>query len=287
LALQICTTPGKHVKIAAEELRNMRSFLRISKGMAWLVAVLSFHAVAGAAIINVDLGGYRGTEAAQTTYSGTSPAGSGTTWNGLTVANSTGGTHGPGFSDGTTSTTTGDQQTINATSLLNDAGGSSTVTFGIGPVGVDNEVGTQGTNILFYDYVFNQSAGNTGNTTNFTIGGLPTNTTVTLFLYSNATTGSPNLAGLSVTNGTKQTFVPVGVFTTSNTVEYTVPTGAGTTVSGQLANSGTANVLSGFTVVTPEPGAFSLVVLSVFGLLALRRRLPTRASIDGTCRRLQ
>ena len=65
-----------------------RSTMRFSQcwGLVALLLWCSAHR-ASATVINVDLGGYRGAEAAPPTYSGTGPVGTGTTWNGLTVPN--------------------------------------------------------------------------------------------------------------------------------------------------------------------------------------------------------
>ncbi len=223
-------------------------------------------------MINVDLQGYRptngigGPEAPPTTYSGISPAGSGTVWNGVTVGNG-------GFSDGSSSFTTGDNQTASGSGLVNQNGIGTAVSFTIGPVGVDNEVGVPGygSNSLLYDYVFNHSAGNSS-TAPFTIGGLVPGSSYELFVYTPYGLGA--LAGVSVTGGTLTAFTPPGgTFTSSTTELFTGVTNGSGQITGALG-AGT-NVLSGFTLagtLTPEPSALALITIALAGLVWTLRR---------------
>ncbi len=247
-------------------------------------ATLGLPSASRAEIINIDLGGYRGGEGAAPNYDQVGPLGTGTTWNPLTVANV--GPNGPGYSDGSSSTITGDVQSIPAAALVDQNGLLTSVTFAINNIGVDNETANGGFantaqgGKLFSDYVFNNSAGNgdggaMDQTSNFSIAGIPANTAVTLYFYTDQS-GFPNL---SVTGGTQQTPSLTGVFDNSSnlahTAEYTVTTNAlGSPISGSLG-AGATNVLSGLSISftpVPEPSSVALFGFGAVGLAVFARR---------------
>ncbi len=234
--------------------------------------------LASAATINVDLEGYRGPEVAPTTFVGTGAAGGGTVFNGLSPTN---------YSDGSASTTTGDNQTFSSVGGLLDSNGVATpVKFSIGPVGVDNQAGAPGatsSSALFNDYVFNNSAGN-GSTANFTISGLAPNSPYQLYLYAGFA-NAVNLGGATVTGGTFQSFTqPMGsIYTAGNTELFTGTTNAAGDITGTLGDNpnyaaGT-NVLAGFSLdatAVPEPGSVVAIIglcgMGLFGVAIRRRR---------------
>lgn len=188
-------------------------------------------------IVNIDFNGARnvpGPDEVGPTYSGASAAGGGSVWNGITADSR--------LPEG------GDDDNLNlsATELLNSVGGTTALSFSVGPMGGD--VGGAPTTdptsaaALFSDYIFNKSAGNTTDESPFTIGGLGDVPFVDLYFYRNN-------GGLSVTGGTRSPVAARGIFTVANTYFYKrVPV-----VNGQvegLFGPGTA-VVNGLTIVVP------------------------------------
>ena len=85
---------------------------------------------------------------------------------------------------------------------------------------------------------------------------------ITLYFYT-----SQSLPDLTVTSGATQTFVATGVFTTSNTKEFTVTTDSlGSPITGGFTGTHT-NVLSGLTIAIPEPSSIVLLTLGIAGVI--------------------
>lgn len=195
-------------------------------------------------VVNIDFNGYRGTEPLGPTYSGPDglSGGSIAVWNGL-VANSVDG---------------GDMLTVSGTNLLDAAGAPTTIGFSVTPVGGDNSgAGTNptATAALWGDYIFCNSAGNSGQNPTFTISGLGTDTKIDVYVY-----------------GRSQDFARMdfgGVIGTSGGYFQDVPV-VGGTVTGHMANNSTSvSVVYGLSIVTPIPEPTTLVLLAtgLFGLL--------------------
>ncbi len=251
------------------------SFVIRSFGCLLAVAcgILLSEPAAATQIVNIDLEGYRtgggGTDTLvpPTTYVGQGAAGGGTVFNGMS----------PSFlSDNTNSPTTGDNQTYSASGLLNSTGGATSVGFSIGPVGVDNENTNIGvptdSQALFNDYMFNNSAGNAGNT-NFTISGLVPGASYDVYLYAGFANAASFLANTSITGGTLTSFANTGIFTSGgNTDLWTVHANGSGDINGVMGSG--VNILAGVTLFStvPEPSTGLLAGCSLLGFLLLRRK---------------
>ena len=232
------------------------------------IAAAGFFGATGAAsarVVNIDVEGYRtagggmnGTQ--DKTYIGSGAAGGGTVFNGVTHL---------AVSDGSSSATTGDEQTLTGTNLNDSNGNPTSVDFTVGQVGLDTETAAPDTDAatLFNDYVFNHSAGNSTNAT-FTLSDLQPGLTYDVYLYAGfANVG--NLSNTTITGGTATPFTASGVFNSGNTAHYTVVADIFGKINGTMG-SGT-QILAGVTIsYIPEPASLSL--LAVGGLALLRRR---------------
>ena len=187
-------------------------------------------------------------------------------------------------------------QTLSSGGGLQDSTGVLTgVNVTVGPVGLDNESGTLATsaNSLFSDYVFNNSAGNTGNAT-FTISGLTALARYDVYLYA----GFANVANLSnttIAGGTVTAFSNTGIFTSTNTRLYVVTADGSGNITGTMGAN--TNILAGFTLASvPEPSSVVLLTLGIAGMIGYEcfpvaparplslRAYPRTASEKGTVR---
>jgi len=220
-------------------------------------------------IANIDFEGRRpGDELTPNVlFAGASAFGStGTTYNALALS-----------SDGSNSTTTGDNQTVTAPSLLDQTNAPTTISFTTGPIGGDIN-GVLGLpsdqSSLYADYFFNNSAGNGvgPDGSPFTFSGLPGDT-ADIFVYaSNPGNGVATISNAA--NGAQ------GVFTTLNGFAGrffdNVPISAGS-ITGTFADLSTVGqetaVIGGISIqVVPEPTSVGLLAFGALGLLARRRR---------------
>lgn len=197
-------------------------------------------------VVNIDFNGYRGSESLGLTYSGAmvafGPAGSGTTWNGITID----------------SVHYGDNQTVGGSPLRNSANGASSVVVTVAGVGGDNQgAGSVPTAIaaLVSDYTFG--------TTSITISGLGSATAADIYFYIRNGSTAPILGGVTATDlgnivnavggGNWDTY-RAHVVATNGTITTTTPTWY---------------VLSGMSIATvPEPGMLALLSVGLVSLLA-------------------
>ncbi|MDB6154788.1 MAG: hypothetical protein JWL90_3241 [Chthoniobacteraceae bacterium] len=208
----------------------------------------------GTTKINIDFNGKRPGDADSAgTYFGPGAAGGGNTFNGLT-ADSTGGD---------------DNLQVSGSNLLNDQGIATKVAFTIGLVGGDHEPGQANQpDVLFDDYVFNNSAANSSPTGSpFTISGLSDAATADLYFYMGFNTG---IIGI---NGVEGGGV-AGNYNGLNAIFFDdVPVTNGT-VEGVLSANGSTGVLSGLTVeFIPEPCSTALMAFGGIAALLRRRRV--------------
>ena len=125
---------------------------------------------------------------------------------------------------------------------------------------------------LFNDYMFNNSAGNSGNTP-FTISGLTAGAQYDVYLYAGFQNAS-FLANTAITGGTETSFANHGIYTSGgNTVLWVATANGSGDISGVMG-AGT-NILAGLTIASPvpEPSSAVLFGLSTLGFLLLRRKL--------------
>ena len=171
--------------------------------------------------------------------------------------------------------TNDDLLSLSASNLKADDGTTVTgVGLTIGSVGGDNEVGTQGSNTLLYDYVFNHSAGNNVNAT-LTITGLTPGAAYNLYFYTdtvNQAAPGTNLPHLTVAGASAGTYASSGIYKDyasngGNTLYFpsTIANGSGNFV---VTMGASTNVLSGFTISqVPEPSSVVLLTLGIAGVI--------------------
>jgi hypothetical protein len=209
-------------------------------------------------VVNIDFNGQQPDDSVGPTYSDAIVPGSGTTWNGITVASTPAGAY---------------LDTVTGTNLLNSAGGATSIGITITPVGGDN--GRAGTdpaslNALIGDYIFCWTGDDLVSST-ITISGLGSATTADLAFYIN---GAGALDGISFTGAAHSThaaLIDLGDGAGYLLPFYSVPVFGGT-ITGVMTDASIYNqiaIVSGMSIATvPEPSTLVLLLSGVAGLLA-------------------
>jgi hypothetical protein len=234
-------------------MKSSRS-LTLSALIAALAILLP--ASLSAQIINIDFLSQRnangGIETVASNYVGQGAAGGGTFFNGISAL------------DDLPANNPSDDITVTGTPLSDSDGLATTVGFTMSGVGADHS-GDTNVGILNGAYLFLNSGGSNNHSTSapFTIDGLGSATTATLYFYTGL-----DAPVVTFTNGgtsTPFTETAIAPFNSSNTFEFTnVPV-----VNGEITGTfGSPSIISlgGLTVVeTPEPTTWAML----FGGLAL------------------
>jgi hypothetical protein len=201
--------------------------------------------------INIDFTGIQndpGPRGPGPLYSGFGPAGGGTNWAEILLSTQ--------LPDGTDAR----NLTASGTNLINSAGGATSVSFAIGPVGADDWFGgtdPSSPNALWGDYLFFVNSVMGVDKANFTISGLGSAPLVNLYFLS----GSHGVTARNfiVDGASPTTFTATGIFTPDNTLYFAnVPVNSGK-VTGSTGNPG-LTVLNGLTIQLVAAQAASLSI---------------------------
>ena len=214
---------------------------------------LALPLAAESATVNVDLKGVSnyqeqglppGPDPLNPTYVGQGPAGGGTVFNGVLVDSR--------VYDGSGDYTHGDFfLTVTAPDLLDSDGNATSISFTTSQVGGDGgAVAVEATDpaALLADYLFvgyppqPETA-----TAGFMIGGLAGFPVVDLYFYGG------NATAVTIPGAAPAPFTASGIFTSTSLIYFkNVPV-----IDGQLSGTfGSASIIAGLTIVTPEPGPF-------------------------------
>jgi hypothetical protein len=208
-------------------------------------------------VVNVDFNGQQPGDVLGPTYSGSLVPGSGTTWNGITVAS------GAGLYD----------QTVTGTHLLNSAGGETSIGINLVNVGGDNA--SAGANpatlpAIIGDYVFCWTGSDLVSST-ITISGLGSATTADLAFYISSADALDGIAFTGAPRSSAGTVVDLGNGAGYMLPFYGVPVSDGT-ITGVLTDPAIGSqiaIMAGMSIATavPEPGAMAMVASAMLGLL--------------------
>ena len=244
------------------QLNNMKknSNRMITAGVRALGVVIALgfvNAVYGQVeVVNVDLNGRRTADPYGATYSGISPAGGGSVFNGIQVDNSS----------------ASDMISLSGSSLLSSTGAASLVTFSFSNPVASSDAGAGGVpaaeTALLNDYIFINGGNNSVGSTVITFSNLG-GATADLYFYNRPDFSN---ALITIAGSSSSAFTPVSIFNSGNTLAFFAVPIVGGQITATFSGVGSTSILSGFSIAAiPEPGTMGLVSAGL-ALALLRRR---------------